>query len=103
MLGIKRLIENMKLERKIIRKFRDTAACSVDFAKSFQEIGVSQSAVLRKLVSRGVIVRGGDGIYFLDEQAYLKFRLDRTKYGMMALFVLLALIALLYINRRPGV
>lgn len=99
MLGIKRLLENAKLERGIIRKFRESAACTVEFAKNFQDIGVSQSAVLRKLINRGVIVRGGDRIYFLDEQAYLKYRLDRTKYGMMALFVILALIALLYINR----
>ncbi len=99
MLGIKRVIENFKLERSIIRKFRENAACTVDFAKSFQEIGVGQSAVLRKLTAKGIIVRGGDRIYFLDEQAYLKFRLDRTKYGMIALFFVLALIALFYINR----
>lgn len=99
MLGIKRLVENFKLERSIIRKFRENAACTVEFAKNFQDIGVSQSAVLRKLINRGIIVRGGDRIFFLDEQAYLKYRLDRTKYGMMALFIILGLIALLYINR----
>ena len=99
MLGFKRLVSNVKLERSIIGKFRENAACTVDFAKSFQDVGVSQSAALRKLINRGIIVRGGDRIYFLDERAYLKYRVDRTKYGMMALFVILAMIALFYINR----
>ena len=95
MLGLGSILKNIKLHREIIRKFRESAACTVDFARSFKDIGVHESPVLSKLLRNGVIRSGGLNIYFLDERQYLTYRLNRTKWALMLLFLIIAIVLLI--------
>jgi hypothetical protein len=94
----KYLFAGVRAEREVVRRFRESAACSVDFARSFKEMGVSPSPALRKLQRRGVIRSAGTGSYFLDEREFLSQRLNRTKWGIMLLFLIVGLIMLLLVG-----
>jgi hypothetical protein len=99
MLGLQRVLKSIRLEREIIRRFRESAACSVDLARSPRDIGVENSPVLRKLQRHGIIRSGGYDIYFLDERQYLTVRLNRSKWAMMLLFLLIGVVLILLLRK----
>ncbi|MCK4836043.1 MAG: hypothetical protein KAT17_05375 [Candidatus Aminicenantes bacterium] len=77
------------LRKEIIEKFRQSGACSVDLAKSVQDLKLKDSSVFRNLIRKGIVVHAGGKTYFLDEQQWLRHRLNRVKWGMIVLFVIL--------------
>lgn len=83
---------NIIEQQKIIRKFREKGACSVELAKSLVELQVDNSQVAERLIKNRVIVSGGGDTYFLDERELMKFRLNRVKWGMSVLFLILIII-----------
>jgi hypothetical protein len=89
-MGMKKsLFGNFALQREIVGKFRQSGALSVDLAKSVQDLGLSETMVLRKLMRHGVIVHAGAKTYFLDERELMKYRMNRVKWGMIVLFLIL--------------
>lgn len=89
---IKSIFGNFGLERKIITEFRQSGALSVDLAKSLQDLGLRDSAVLKKLMRYGVIAHAGAKTYFLDERELMKYRMNRVKWGMIILFLILFIV-----------
>jgi hypothetical protein len=67
-------------------------------AKPFHEIGIENSKVLRRLIRLGIIKSAGHKIYYLDETRLLNYRLNRSKWGFIVLFLFLAIIALIYMT-----
>ena len=88
------LFNKINAERILINKLRDSGACSVDLAKSFEDIGSTNKSNFYKLIRKGVIERGEPNKYFLNEYGLMKYRMGRSKWGMIALFILLGMILL---------
>ena len=61
----------------------------MDLAKSIQELNLKDSVVFRNLVRKGIVVHAGYRTYFLDEQQWLRHRMNRVKWGMIVLLVIL--------------
>jgi hypothetical protein len=89
---IKGIFHQFSKHRHIIGKFRQTGAFSVNLSKSIRDLGLEESVVFRKLIRQGVIVHAGSRTYFLDEQQWLRHRMNRVKWGMIALFVVLLMV-----------
>lgn len=83
------MFQNFVLQREIVGRFRQFGAFSVDLSKSLRDMGLSDSVVFRKLVRYGVIVYAGSQTYFLDERELMKYRMNRVKWGMIILFLIL--------------
>jgi len=90
---------NLIEQEKIIRKFREKGACSVELAKSLTDLQVDSSKVAKRLIKNRVIKSGGGNTYFLDERELMKFRLNRVKWGMSILFLILIII-LIYLMKK---
>ena len=88
------LFKKINTERILINKFRKSGACSIDLAKPLEDIGDINKSMLYKLIRKGVIERGERNKYFLNESGLMKYRMDRVKWGMIALFILLGVIIL---------
>lgn len=84
---------------KYLRAFRDANATSPATAKTLAQIGVSDSFLFRRLVSRGVLVALPDGRYYLSEpdvQAS-NTRLWTIKFVVIAIgLLILAMMAFLH-------
>jgi len=90
---------NLIEQEKIIRKLREKGACSVELAKSLADLQVDSSKVAKRLIKNRVIKSGGGNTYFLDERELMKFRLNRVKWGMSILFLILIII-LIYLTKK---
>lgn len=88
------LFNKVNTERFLINKFREEGACSVSLAKPLEDIGDINKSMFYKLIRKGVIERGERGKYFLNEYGLMKYRMDRAKWGMISLFILLGIIIL---------
>ena len=77
----------------IIRTFREAGAFSVELSKSLPNMSLGDSAVFKKLIRRGIIVHAGSNSYFLDEKQWLAYRMNRVKWGMIALFAILVILS----------
>ncbi|MEN8153335.1 MAG: hypothetical protein ABFR75_04875 [Acidobacteriota bacterium] len=87
-------INKINIERNVINRFRESGACSVDLAKPINEVGEINRSVFNKLKRKGVIETAGRDSYFLNEHGLMKFRMNRAKWGMIVLFLLLGMILL---------
>ncbi len=86
-------------QNKLMRTFRDAGAVSPDTARSVQELGVRNSWVFRRLVSRGVFILVGTERYYMDEQiaeAFVGQR--RTRALVITALVLLAFVIWLLVR-----
>lgn len=88
------LFKKINTERILINKFRESGACSIDLAKPLDDIGDINKSMFYKLIRKGVIEKGERSKYFLNESGLMKYRMDRVKWGMIALFILLGVIIL---------
>ncbi len=82
-------------EKKIISLFREKGALSVELAKDIRDIGEVNRSVFNKLYSKGVLERGGGETFFLNEQGFMKHRMDRIKWAMILMFTILAILILI--------
>ena len=103
---MKSMFNRLMLQREIIRKFREIGAFSVDFAKPLEDMGIDKDGlrpihmtVINKLIKKGVFVSAGNKTYFLDERALMRYRMSRTKWAMLVLFVILILFILKFIQK----
>ena len=86
----------IRIEKKIISRFREVGALSIELAKGPAEIGEVNRSAFNKLLGKGVIQRGGGNSFFLSDHGLMKYRLDRVKWAMILLFMVLMVILLLY-------
>jgi len=96
-MGIESILTRFRRRREIIAAFRDHAAGSPEMARSLQELGLRDSMPLRKLLRQQVLQRE-QRMYYLDERGLIRHRMNRVKWGMIMLFLLLGLV-ILYMNR----
>ena len=89
----KGMFQHFNEQKHIIKKLRQSGAFSVDLSKTLQDLELSDSVVFRKLVRYGVIVHAGSKSYFLDERQFLKYRMNRVKWGMVVLFAVLLILS----------
>ena len=80
----------------IAQRFRAAGALSAESAKGLSEIGERDGFMLRALVRRGVIVEPQPGRFFLDDEAFTRFKNLRK----LILFGALAVVALVLVVRH---
>lgn len=90
-----RITEKVRLEKNIIARFRELGAYTIELAKEPNEIGEVNRSVFNKLLRKGVIERGGGNSFYLSDHGLMKYRLDRVKWAMIVLFILLLVILML--------
>lgn len=88
----KGIFQRLKAEKRMLEHFRQAGACSVDLARPLSELEIQPSPVFYKLLRAGVIVHAGTNRYFLDEKQRMQLRLNRVKWAMIALFVVIILL-----------
>lgn len=90
----------IRKQNKMIRRFRDVGAISPDSARGLAEVGVRDSWVFRRLVSRGVFVHVGSDNYYMDENAadaFVHYR--RTRALILVALAVLAFVIWLIVRR----
>ena len=85
-----------RAENRLIDRFREKGAVSIDLALDPGEIGDLNRSAFNRLCSKGVFERGGGNTWFLSERGLMKTRMDRVKWAMILLFASLAIIFLFY-------
>jgi kynurenine formamidase len=81
-------------ERKVVRRFREAGATSIERAKALKDLGVARGVGLRRLRERGVIREGAPETYYLDEQAWTTLLNFRRRTALMVLAIVLVLVIL---------
>lgn len=89
---IKGMLQRLKAEKQVVDRFRREGACSVDLAKPLKELELQLSPAFYKLLRLRVIVHAGSNTYFLDEKQLMQVRLNRVKWAMIVLFLVLILL-----------
>ncbi|MCK4888616.1 MAG: hypothetical protein KAS97_01715 [Candidatus Aminicenantes bacterium] len=95
MKAFRMVTDKFNKEKKIISLFREKGALSVELAKDLRNIGDVNRSVFNKLYGKGVLARGGGETFFLNEQALMKYRMDRVKWAMILMFTILAILILI--------
>lgn len=96
-MGLEAIVVQLRRRRGIIAVFRDQAAESPEMARSLEELGLRDSMLLRKMM-RQQVIRREHGRYYLDDRGLITHRMNRVKWGMIVLFMILGLV-ILYMNR----
>ena len=89
---IKSISQRLKGEKQVVERFRQYGACSVEMAKPLHELEIHASQALYKLQRLGVIVHAGSNTYFLDDKQLMQVRLNRVKWVMIGLFIIILLL-----------
>jgi len=90
------ITDKIRIEKKIISRLRELGALSIELAKGPAEIGEVNRSAFNKLIRKGVIERGGGNSFFLSDHGLMKYRMDRVKWAMIILFMVLMVILVLY-------
>ena len=105
MVEIKNLINRLKKNQTLLLKFRNNCACSIETAKSFKELDIKRhdyKSYLNLLMGKGIIRRYlSEDRYYLDEKRLMLYKMNRTKWGMVALFCILAIV--FYFLSKPQI
>ncbi|MEN8222063.1 MAG: hypothetical protein ABFR36_02285 [Acidobacteriota bacterium] len=91
-----RITGKIRREKLIISQFREQGALSIELAKELNEIGEINRSAFNRLYRKGVIEEGGGNTYFLSDNGLMKYRMDRVKWAMILLFILLMVILITY-------
>ena len=84
-------------QNRLMRRFRDAKATSLNAAKTLLEVGCRNSWTFRRMVARGVFIETTDGRYYMDEEAARRFVKLRWRTMLVFLAVVIALFAILQI------
>ena len=80
-------------EKDLIAHFRRAGALSPTNAKSVTELGVDTRLAWTILERRAIIRQAGEGLYYLDESAWLAHQKRRRRIAMTMLVIVLTLLA----------
>lgn len=84
-------IRQMKQEAAVVKLFREQSACTPDLAVTPSDLHpdwASYRSTLNKLISLGVVLRGGGNTFYLDENRLLQVRMNRIKWGLIAMLLI---------------
>ena len=70
---------------RYVRLLQSAGAVSPDLAVTVVELGIRESHIFRRLVNRGILVRTGDGRYYVDEEANYRWIERRRKLALIFL------------------
>lgn len=79
---------------RYVRLLQSAGAVSPDKALAAVEVGIRESFIFWRLVNRGIIVRAGDGKYYVDEEAMYRWH-DRRRKLALSFLLAAALLACL--------
>jgi len=96
-MGLEAIVAQLRRRRMIIAAFRAHAAESPEMARSLEELGLRDSMLLRKMM-RQQVIRHENRRYYLDDRGLITHRMNRVKWGMIVLFLILGMV-ILYMNR----
>ena len=96
-MGLEAIVAQLRRRRGIIAAFRDHAAESPEMARSLEDLGLRDSMLLRKMM-RQQVIRRENRRYYLDDRGLITHRMNRVKWGMIVLFLILGMV-ILYMNR----
>jgi hypothetical protein len=80
-------------ERDLVAHFRFAGALSAASAKSATELGVDRRLAWYSLERRAIIREAGEGLYYLDEPAWLAHQKRRRRATIALLVIVLGLLA----------
>jgi hypothetical protein len=80
-------------EKDLIAHFRRAGALSPTNARSVTELGVDTRLAWSILERHAIIREAGQGLYYLDEFAWLAYEKRRRRIAMIMLVIVLALLA----------
>jgi len=96
-------INHLKKEREVVNLFREQSACTPDLALTPSRLHpewVRYRPELNKLISQGVVQRAAENLYFLDENRLLQVRMNRFKWGLVALLMVCLLVMTWLVQRK---
>ena len=93
---LQKITEKIQREKLIISMFRKNGALSIELAKELKDIGEINRSAFNKLCRKGVIESGGGNTFFLSDHGLMKYRMDRVKWAMITLFIILIVIIIIY-------
>ena len=77
------------LQKKIIHKFQDQCATTPRQAVSLESLHIRKNAAGRCLLKDKVLVEGGEGRYYLDEEAAGRYFKKKRRSALLALIIVL--------------
>lgn len=83
----------MAQRKKLIRRFKNAGATSIDTAINATDHGIRHSMIFQKLVRDGVIVNTNNNQFYLDEAAETELR----KLRLRIIFMMLSVVAILFV------
>ena len=83
----------IRKEKDLIAHFRGAGALSPATAKSVTELGVDTRLAWSILEARAIIREAGEGLYYLDEPAWVAHQKRRRRIAMTMLVIVLAVLA----------
>ncbi len=82
-------------EKRFIERFRDKNAVNASSAKTFSELNLNDSILIKKMVRKRIILNVGEEKYYLDEDAAEKFFRTRRKIFFL-IYLILAVLILIF-------
>lgn len=80
-------------EKDLVAHFRRAGALSPATAKSVADLGVDTRLAWSILEGRAIIREAGEGLYYLDEPAWVAHQERRRRIAIVMLVIVLALLA----------
>ena len=93
---LQRITGKIKKDKLIISLFRQQGALSIELAKELKVIGEVNKSAFNRLCRKGVIESGGGNTFFLSDHGLMKYRMDRVKWAMITLFIIILIIIVIY-------
>lgn len=88
-------------ENQYMRIFRKAEAVDRSRAKPLDILGVRETRIFRRMVDKGIFINAGGNLYYMDKDSAAKFVAWRRKRAFfMLILMLIALLALFFLNGR---
>jgi len=79
--------------KSILEKFRNQSAFNMDLAIKLDNFDRTDFPIINALKRKNIIVKVGfEDLYYLDEKKLLENRLNKTKWAMILLIILIAIL-----------
>lgn len=95
------LFNRIRKEREVVRLFREHGACTPDLAVTPSQLHpdwVQYRPQLNRMLAQGALQRAAENLYYLDENRLMQIRMNRIKWGLVALLTI-CLLAMTWLVR----
>lgn len=86
-------------QNRMMRKFEEHGATRAECAQTLDELEISDGFLFRRLVAAGVFRDAGNGRFYIDPERAEIFRARRRAIVLTAVFLSVALLALIFLLR----